>query len=66
MIVSSSMGYTDLAPMVLPYLMCMHSSGMSRSSLQTSDGGPMVMLAPVVILPECVSPLSTRKTSSYS
>ena len=62
----SSMGYTDCAPIALPSFICMHSSGESCLSLQTSYCGAMMMLASAEILSGLAGPLSARKISSYA
>ena len=62
----SSMGYTDCVPMMLPSFMCMHSSTVFLLSLQSSDGGVMMILAPIVILSGLAGSLTARKMLSYA
>ena len=65
-IASSSMGYADSAPMALPSLMFVHSSGDCFLSLLSSNGGAMMMLACADILSGCASSLSARNLSSHT
>ena len=62
----SSIEYAGCVPMALSSLMYIRSSGKRWLSLQSSDGGAMIILTPADILSGCAGPLSAGNMSSHA